>query len=345
MSWTAAGAACFSLQWSTDNTVFTNVTKSGSFCLPGTSEIVGDEPTEPVLQDGAVYYFRLLAFDAAGNPSALATAATTLDLTPPLLAMEKRIGNEVIAGPVLNSSSTSSVTVSLSASDAGSGLQQVRLLSRPVPGIGAFQETACTLPCTTLFTLQPLGINELEVKGRAEDNAGNIKETVSFFVLRHPLIRLPSGLSLIMGQERQLEVSIRNPLPVADKLTVNLCGSVCPFHFTAIAVEPPGGIVYGPGNTSVNITLPPYSARSFPIIVRPSEVYAGGGLPLLAFGHSGSDPYLDDVDRMDVAVDFPPEFPDMSWWSTGLLLLLSGVVFLKTSPEKTQEKRSSGSWI
>ncbi len=329
---------CAVLQWSMDNTTFINVTKEGSWCLAGTSEVVGDEPAngEPAgLQEGQIVHFRLFVYDQADNKGEMSYTFTTPDFVVPNVWMEKRVGGEPTESSVVTSSETSSIVMDIKATDTLSGLRQVKLLHRPFPGTGDFTGVVCGQPPCTMFSYIPAGIDELEVVGQAMDQAGNRNETSPFLMLRHPFVRLPAeSVSLILGQEELLNVSVRNPLDVPDTVTVWMCGTTCPSYFSYEIRAGDGMTVTrgGGDDTFITVTLPPHTARSFQLLLRPSEI--GSGDKLLVYGNATTDTRPVDLDAVGVAVDFAPEFPELSWWAVVILIGMAGGVFWRRTEKK-----------
>ena len=140
------------------------------------------------LAAGTTYSYQVSAVDAAGNESVRSAAvpATTpaLDSTPPSISMTAPGSGSTISG---------TVTVSASASDAGSGVHDVQFF---VQGNPMSDDTTAPYSFQWDTTTTANGVYHLTAV--AKDNAGNISNTSGTFTVT---VSNPTGPTLPVGLE------------------------------------------------------------------------------------------------------------------------------------------------
>ena len=156
-SWTAvAGAASYTVQIATTPN-FANPLATQTVSSPSASFIN--------LTNGATYYYRVLAQNAAGTSTYSNVTSSTQDTTSPTVA---------ITSPISGASTTvASITVTGTSSDTGSGLASVVVNNVPATTGNGFATWSATVP---------LGFGTNAIKATATDNAGNFTTTAPVLV-------------------------------------------------------------------------------------------------------------------------------------------------------------------
>ena len=192
---TAIGAVgSVSLSWSsaTDNTAVTGYelyrSTSSSF-VPADTNRIGQTTSLGFIDSGlaaGTYYYRVIAYDQAGNrsaPSPEAQANATADATPPTVSM---------TAPAPGASLSGTVTLSANASDAV-GVVGVQFLLDGV-AIGLEDTTA---PYSILWDSRTTTVGPHNMSAVARDAAGN--RTTATAVSVTVLASAPSGLVVALG--------------------------------------------------------------------------------------------------------------------------------------------------
>jgi hypothetical protein len=226
-----------------------------------------------------------------------------------------------VLGYVASSRDVQRVTLSVNATDIGSGVltnrMEVHITERDLEKVithdcgqaNATMTSSCTLPGAIEFGPD----TQIRYRVVATDQAGNRNETRWAYVILHPLANFVThDLLLNLGSSFKGKVQVRNIQDVTDTVSVRLSQ----YEFA-----------WFEGHTKdlVVRNLTPGETREFTVEIISSDpdTYS---LNLTAVSENTG---AVDTDSMKVVVGFPAIFPGLEAWAIAMLIALAGLMYYR----------------
>ncbi len=318
---------CFNVQYRNETDPFTDL---GGSCIPPatTSLLFG-----PV-SEGSLYQFRVRSTDTSDITSTFSDEAplnqnvnTIVDSTSPrlnLTAFKPDWTLFDLSQTLFLTQNIDSVTITANATDLTSPLaSQTLTVDTGVQTVHTCNLIPTGSSCPTLVLPTT---DDFTLRVQVTDAAGNQNRTRKLSFVRHPVAGFPlPQVFLVLGDSREVDVTIRNIQSQPAEITLFLCRQTvqggeqaCPDQIQAELPED------GDSNpTTFKVVMGALSEKTIPVRLSAATI----GTVTLYLASSSTAGGLEDSDSLTVDVGFPPEFPDMAGWSLFLMLGFSVVIY------------------